>query len=239
MKLFLATILLLSSFYASAQIGFLKKANDKAQNLISSKLSVSEQDVKKGLVEALSKGSEYAIKEASAINGFNGNSLIRIPFPQEAKKMKEALVRIGLEEEIKSMEKSINQSAEIASKEALTILISAIKNMNIKDAYSILKGEDNAATLYLNDQTNDFLYKSFKPIIIDSMEKVEIAKQWNPLVKKYNSIPFTEKINPDLEDYITNKAIEGLFVLIAQQEKEIRQNPLARTTEILKNVFKD
>ncbi|MEJ6735537.1 MAG: DUF4197 domain-containing protein [Flavobacteriales bacterium] len=239
MKLFLATILLLSSFYASAQIGFLKKANDKAQNLISSKLSVSEQDVKKGLVEALSKGSEYAIKEASAINGFNGNSLIRIPFPQEAKKMKEALVRIGLEEQIKSMEKSINQSAEIASKEALTILISAIKNMNIKDAYSILKGEDNAATLYLNDQTNDFLYKSFKPIIIESMEKVEIAKQWNPLVKKYNSIPFTEKINPDLEDYITNKAIEGLFVLIAQQEKEIRQNPLARTTEILKNVFKD
>ena len=239
MKLFLATILLLSSFYASAQIGFLKKANDKAQNLISSKLSVSEQDVKKGLVEALSKGSEYAIKEASAINGFNGNSLIRIPFPQEAKKMKEALVRIGLEEEIKSMEKSINQSAEIASKEALTILISAIKNMNIKDAYSILKGEDNAATLYLNDQTNDFLYKSFKPIIIESMEKVEIAKQWNHLVKKYNSIPFTEKINPDLEDYITNKAIEGLFVLIAQQEKEIRQNPLARTTEILKNVFKD
>jgi hypothetical protein len=111
--------------------------------------------------------------------------------------------------------------------------------MNIKDAYSILKGEDNAATLYLNDQTNDFLYKSFKPIIIESMEKVEIAKQWNPLVKKYNSIPFTEKINPDLEDYITNKAIEGLFVLIAQQEKEIRQNPLARTTEILKNVFKD
>ena len=191
------------------------------------------------MVEALSKGSEYAIKEASAINGFNGNSLIRIPFPQEAKKMKEALVRIGLEEQIKSMEKSINQSAEIASKEALTILISAIKNMNIKDAYSILKGEDNAATLYLNDQTNDFLYKSFKPIIIESMEKVEIAKQWNPLVKKYNSIPFTEKINPDLEDYITNKAIEGLFVLIAQQEKEIRQNPLARTTEILKNVFKD
>jgi hypothetical protein len=239
MKLFLATILLLSSFYASAQIGFLKKANDKAQNLISSKLSVSEQDVKKGLVEALSKGSEYAIKEASAINGFNGNSLIRIPFPQEAKKMKEALVRIGLEEQIKSMEKSINQSAEIASKEALTILIKAIKNMNIKDAYSILKGEDNAATLYLNDQTNDFLYKSFKPIIIESMEKVEIAKQWNPLVKKYNSIPFTEKINPDLEDYITNKAIEGLFVLIAQQEKEIRKNPLARTTEILKNVFKD
>ena len=239
MKLLLATILILSSFYASAQIGFLKKANDKAQNLISSKLSVSEQDVKKGLVEALSKGSEYAIKEASAINGFNGNSLIRIPFPQEAKKMKEALVRIGLEEQIKSMEKSINQSAEIASKEALTILISAIKNMNIKDAYSILKGEDNAATLYLNDQTNDFLYKSFKPIIIESMEKVEIAKQWNPLVKKYNSIPFTEKINPDLEDYITNKAIEGLFVLIAQQEKEIRQNPLARTTEILKNVFKD
>jgi hypothetical protein len=239
MKLFLATILLLSSFYASAQIGFLKKANDKAQNLISSKLSVSEQDVKKGLVEALSKGSEYAIKEASAINGFNGNSLIRIPFPQEAKKMKEALVRIGLEEQIKSMENSINQSAEIASKEALTILISAIKNMNIKDAYSILKGEDNAATLYLNDQTNDFLYQSFKPIIIESMEKVEIAKQWNPLVKKYNSIPFTEKINPDLEDYITNKAIEGLFVLIAQQEKEIRRNPLARTTEILKSVFKD
>jgi hypothetical protein len=239
MKLFLATILLLSSFYTCAQIGFLKKANDKAQNLITSKLSVSEHDVKKGLVEALSKGSEYAIKKASATNGFNGNPLIRIPFPEEAKKMKVALTKIGLEEQINSMEKSINQSAEIASKEALNILISAIKNMNIKDAYSILKGEDNAATLYLNDQTNDFLYQSFKPIIIESMEKIEIAKQWNPLVKRYNSIPFTEKINPDLEDYITNKAIEGLFVLVAQQEKEIRQNPLARTSEILKSVFRD
>ena len=239
MKLLLAISLLLSSFCVSAQIGLLKKATDKAQTFVKSGASVSEQDVKKGLVEALSKGSEYAIKEASAINGFNGNSLIRIPFPQEAKKMKVALTKIGLEQEIKSMEKSINKSAELASKEALNILISAIKNMNIEDAFSILKGDENAATLYLKDQTNDFLYQSFKPIIIKSMEEVKVAKQWNPLVTKYNSIPFTEKINPDLEDYITNKAIVGLFVLVAQQEKEIRENPLARTSEILKNVFKD
>ena len=110
--------------------------------------------------------------------------------------------------------------------------------MSIKDALSILNGADNAATIYLKNQTSEFLYTEFKQIITDAMQEVQIAKKWNPLISKYNSIPFTEKINPDLEDYITKKTIDGLFVLIAKEEKNIRENPTARVSLLLKKVFK-
>lgn len=109
--------------------------------------------------------------------------------------------------------------------------------MTIKDAYSILKGADNAATNYLKEQTHSDVYRSFKPIINTSMQKHKVAQQWTTISTRYNALPFTKDINPDLEDYITNKAIDGLFVLLAKQEKEIRKNPLARTSDILKKVF--
>ena len=103
---------------------------------------------------------------------------------------------------------------------------------------TILNGEVNAATIYLKNNTYEFLYSEFKPIIILSMEKVDLAKKWSPLIKKYNTIPFTKKLNPDLEDYITTKTIDGLFVLIAEQEKEIRTNPEARVSDLLIKIFK-
>ena len=110
--------------------------------------------------------------------------------------------------------------------------------MSIKDAFKILNGADNAATIYLKEQTSLFLYAEFHQIISETMKEVQIAKKWNPLVTKYNSLPFTEKINPDLEDYITRKTIDGLFVLIAIEEKNIRVNPTARVSLLLKKVFK-
>ena len=100
-----------------------------------------------------------------------------------------------------------------------------------------LNGEDNAATIYLKNNTHEFLYSEFKPVIISAMEKVDLAKKWNPLIKKYNKIPFTKTVNPDLEDYITIKTIDGLFVLIAEHEKDIRINPEARVTDILTKIF--
>ena len=237
MKLLLVILCISASCTASAQINLLQKVKENSQKLISVQSGLSENDIKEGLTTALSNGAEYAVQKASAINGFNDNAIIRIPFPQEAQKIETILMKMGFEEQIESFETNMNSAAELASKEALSILSDAIKNMNVSDAFSILKGEDNAATKYLRNETNTFLYESFKPIVIKSMKQFEVAQKWNRLVTKYNSIPLTQKINPDLEDYITNKAIDGLFVLIAEQEKEIRTNPFARTSEILQKVF--
>lgn len=237
MKTLFTIIFILTAASLSAQINLLKKASDNVNSIIRSDVKLSESDIKKGLSEALKKGSEYAVNNASQHNGFNANQLIRIPFPPEAKNVKESLLKIGLQNQIHSFEESMNQAAESASKEALQILVNAIKQMNIQDAYSILKGADNAATTYLEEQTSTGIYNAFKPIIGLSMQKHKVAQKWTPLTTKYNALPFTKDINTDLEDYITNKAIYGLFVLIAQQEKEIRKDPLARTSDILRKVF--
>ena len=131
----------------------------------------------------------------------------------------------------------MNRSAEIASQNALPVLEQAVSKMSINDALNILKGEDNAATIYLKNSTYQYLYREFYPIVSLSMDKLEISKKWNLLINQYNRIPFVKKINPDIEDYITTKTIDGLFVLIAEHEKEIRTNPEARVTHILKRVF--
>jgi len=226
------------SFFSNAQIDLLKKASEKAIKLINTENLLSSEEISDGLIEALIRGSEYSVNSTSAEGGFNNNSLIRIPFPEEAKKMKIALIKIGFKDKVESFEKSINSAAELAAKKALLVLMDAIKQMSIKDALSILNGEENAATIYLQNHTSKFLYSEFKPIVVFSMKEVQIAKQWNQLITKYNSIPLTKKINPDLEDYITNKTIEGLFILIAIEEKNIRENPKARISELLKKVFK-
>ena len=131
----------------------------------------------------------------------------------------------------------MNHAAESACKSALQILANAISQLTIKDAFTILNGKNNAATNYLHNQTNLKIYNSFKPIIKSSMQKYNVTKKWSQLATKYNSLPFTKQINPDLEDYITNKAIYGLFILMAEQEKKIRTDPLARTTKTLRKVF--
>ena len=232
--LFLFSVTLSST---SAQINLLKKATEKANELIKAEQPLTVSEVSKGLVEALIQGSKKSVQLASVKDGFNNNTLIRIPFPEDAKKMKAALIKVGMKNQIKQFEKSINSAAELASKKALDILISAIKSMSINDAFAILNGNDNAATQYLKKQTYSDLHTEFKPIINTAIAKVEVTKYWNPLVKKYNALPLTKTVNPDLEEYITTKTIEGLFVLIAQEEKNIRKNPKARMSDLLQKVF--
>ena len=238
MKLLLILSLSASSLICFSQINLLKKASEKAEGFINTEVKLSESDIADGLTEALVRGSSYSVDLASAKGGFNNNKFIRIPFPDEAIKIKTSLSKIGLNGKVEEFENSMNQAAETASKKALSILMNAIKKMSIVDALTILNGEDNAATIYLKNNTDEFLYSEFKPIIISAMAKVDLAKKWNPLIKKYNTIPFTKKLNPDLEDYITTKTIDGLFVLIAEQEKEIRTNPEARVSDLLIKVFK-
>ena len=238
-RLFITALACVICLNVTSQVNLLQKIGDKVQNSIQLKTELSEDDVKQGLTEALTIGSQFAVNKASSKNGFNGTPSIRILVPNEADRMKETLIKIGLKQTVDDFELSMNRAAELASKDALDILLTAIKNVTIKDAFHILNGEQNSATEYLRQETTDLLHQLLKPIVISAMSDIEVAKKWDVLTTKYNSIPFTKKINPDLEDYITYKTIDGLFVFIAVQENEIRNKPLARTSEILKNVFEN
>ena len=235
MKTIFLVLLLLVAQLCSAQIDLLKMTSTKARTLLSS--SATKDEVAKGLREALVVGADKATESASAKDGFYANKVIRIPFPTEAEKMKKTLQKAGMQSQITDFEKSINSAAELATKQVLVIFVDAITTISIQDAFQILKGDNTAATSYLRKQTNTQLYTKIKPIASKAIQQVEVTKYWNPLVKTYNTIPFTKTVNPDLEDYVTNKTIEGLFVLIANQEKEIRNNPKARTSALLQKVF--
>ena len=237
MKIILLSIFICFFHLCSAQLILLKVANTKANSLLISS-SLDKEEVAKGLREALVVGAEKATQSASSKGGFLNNKAIRIPFPSEADKMKNTLQKAGMQSQIIAFEKSINSAAELAAKEVFVIFVDAVKTMTINDAFTILKGEDDAATTYLRKQTNAQLYAKIKPITSNAIQQVEVTKYWTPLVKSYNAIPFTKAINPDLEDYVTDKAIEGLFVLIANQEKKIRNNPEARVSALLQKVFK-
>ena len=209
----------------------------KAQDVINGK-NLSEDQVAKGLKEALILGTTISVKNISKPGGFNNNYLIRIPFPEDALKMKEKLLKIGMNKQIERFEHVLNEAAEDASNYAKEIFINAIFNMTIQDAMSILKGDDAAATNYLSNQTSQELFVKFNPIISNSIKKVNLTKYWRNLVESYNKIPFTNPVNPDLDVYVTNQTINGLFVMIRVEEKKIRNSPEARVSEILQKVFK-
>jgi len=206
----------------------------------SSKPALTNDEIVGGLKEALRVGTEHSAGLASATNGFYSNPQLFIPFPEEAIKVKNTLEKLGMNKQVNDFVLSLNRAAEEAAKGAAPIFIQAIQNMTFQDALGILKGGDNAATNYLREKTYDQLKAKFKPIVVQSISKVEVTKYWNPLASAYNKTTLltgNEKVNPDLEDYITGKAVDGMFILIAQEELNIRKNPAARVTDILKKVF--
>ena len=199
--------------------------------------SLSNADITTGLKEALTIGSNTAGKTASKLDGFYKNPSIKIPYPAETKSMMATLKSMGMQKQVAAFEKQLNRAAEDAAKKAAPIFVDAVKGLTINDGLTILKGKDDEATQYLKRKTTTQLTNEFKPIIAASLKKVEITKYWNPLIKQYNKIPMVKKVNPNLEDYVTQKATDGLFVLVAQEELKIRQDPAARVTDILKKVF--
>ena len=238
MRIIFVVIFTFSIYNLSAQgtLQQLKGIANKAEKIINPS-TLSQQEITIGLKEALSVGVKNSVIKASKKGGFNNNKLIKIPFPQDAAKMKKTLVKVGMQSQVDKFEQTLNGAAEEASRHAQDIFINVIKNMNIKEAVSILNGDLNAATKYLASQTRKDLYLKFRPIVIRSMEKVSLMKYWGVLAQAYNSIPLTKKIDTDLEDYVTNQAIDGLFVLMAKEEENIRKNPSARVSDILKKVF--
>ncbi len=221
----------------SAQVKILKQAAVKANNIFDSNTPLQSSEVSDALREALIEGSKKAIVLASQKNGFNTNDLIRISFPQDAIRMKEKLLKLGMNKQIDKFEEKMNRSAELASKNALKILLEAIQLLTLDESLDILKGEDNAATVYLKKKSSSRLFMEFKPLIQSSMKDIQLIKYWAPLISKYNAIPLTNKVHTDLEEYITIKAIDGLFLLISIEEKNIRDNPEARVSDLLKKVF--
>lgn len=241
----IATILLFT-FSASAQVDLNKAVNDAQKNAQKEidkytkkkkKKPLTNDEVIRGLKEALNVGTNNSTASTSRMDGFYKNSLITIPFPPEAEKVKNTVVKLGMQKQVDDFVMTMNRAAEEASKEAAPVFIEAIKSMSISDGFSILKGADNAATEYLKNKTTTDLTIKFTPIIIRAIEKVQVTRYWNPLITTYNKIQGIEKQNPNLEQYITIKALEGLFKLIAGEEKKIRTDPIARINDILKKVF--
>jgi Protein of unknown function (DUF4197) len=209
-----------------------------AKKLFNSKnKGLTEKDASDGIKEALVNGTGEGIKQVSILNGYWGNPEIKIPFPPEAKEMESKLKAMGMGKKVDEFNESMNRAAEKASTEAKPIFIAAIKGMTVKDAINIVKGADNAATIYLKNTTSPELINKFQPIIKTSLDDVNATRYWGDLITIYNKIPMVRKMNPDLPQYVTQKAIDGLFIMIAKEELKIRKDPMARTSELLKKVF--
>lgn len=198
---------------------------------------VTQSEVASGLKQALEVGIRNGSAQASQTDGYYGNSLIRIPFPEDVQRVENTLRKVGLGSEVDKFILTLNRGAEDAAQSAVPIFVSAIKQLTIADAWAILRGDRDAATQYLKRTTSQQLYTAFNPIMVKSLEKTNATRYYTDIVNQYNKIPLTQKVNPDLDDYATQKAIDGLFVLVAQEEANIRENPIARTTELLRRVF--
>lgn len=231
---------------ASAMVGqaqILKKLGSKDSSKTSGTLgnivgksNSGSSDIAAALKEALTIGAESAGKNLSSLNGYFGNSAVKILMPDEAKKVEEKLRAVGLGKQVDEAILSMNRAAEDAAKSAAPIFVNAIKSMSIQDAAGILKGGDQAATDYLKAKTTASLTESFRPVIEKSLEKVDATRLWNTVFTAYNKISLN-KVNPDLPAYVTEKALYGIFYQVAQEELKIRKDPLARTTDLLKSVF--
>lgn len=203
----------------------------------SSGTGLTEKDASAGIREALIKGTGEAVKLVSKTDGYFGNPKIKIPFPPEAVEIEKKLRAIGMGSQVDEVVTSINRAAEDAAKSAEPVFVDAVKAMTINDAINIVKGGEDAATQYLQRTTTPELKTKFTPIVKTSLDRVNATRLWADAINTYNQIPFIKKQNPDLVGYATDKAIAGLFVMVAQEEAKIRKDPVAQTTEILKKVF--
>ena len=215
----------------------INQAINDGNKMLNGEKPVTTAEVGEGLKEALINGISKGSDLVSQMDGYFKNPEIKIPFPPDVKKVEDRLRQIGFGNEVDKFVMTLNRGAEDAAKEAKPIFIAAIKQMTIDDAWAILKGEPDAATQYLKRTTSLQLKEKFKPVIQLSLDKVNATKYYGEIVNKYNSIPLVQKVNPDLNDYATEMAMQGLFTMIAKEEKNIREDPMARTTELLKRVF--
>ncbi len=200
--------------------------------------NVSNTEVVSGLREALKISAQNSSKKLNVANGFFGNQLIKIVMPKEVSKIETTLRQFGFNKQCDQLILSLNRAAEDASGKAVPIFINAITNMNINDGLAILRGGNNAATNFLKQATTTALTQAFRPVIEKSLAKVNAPALWNSVFATYNKLPISrQKVNTDLTGYVTERALAGLFTTVAQEEANIRSNPSAQVTGLLKKVF--
>ena len=232
MKKILLILFCLPIFSSSHQLKDFKIINNKT-------IYFSEKEAGLAIKESLNMGITKGVSVLSKQDGYFKNTNVKIPFPKEAKVISKKLKNMGLKKQVDNVVLSINRAAEDAATSAIPIFVNAIKNMTIKDAVNIVTNNGVSGTDYLRTNTNNSLIVSFRPIIKHSLNKVNATKHWNVIINTYNKIPFVDKMNPNLEEYVTQQAMEGLFFMIAKEEILIRQDVKKRTSDLLKKVFSE
>lgn len=236
-KTFASILLISSSTLSFGQINIGGVKVKVPTSLPTSTSAVSETEIINGLKEALTLGSKTASQNLNKLDGFYKNPKVKIPFPEDCQKVATELRKLGYGKKVDEFELTLNRAAEDASKEAATIFANSIKQMTLTDAKNILKGPDTAATGYLRKTTNSSLYSAFAPHITTALNSTTATKKWKEITTLYNKLPMVKKVDTDLTRYTTNKALKGLFLLVADEETKIRKDPAARVTDLLKKVF--
>jgi uncharacterized protein DUF4197 len=198
---------------------------------------LSNRDAVSGLKEALTSGAHAAVGRLGVENGFFGDERVRILLPESMKKAESLMRRLGMGKQADELILRMNRAAEAAVPEARALLVDAVKQMSVQDAKGILTGGDDAATQYFRRTMSDPLAKRFLPIVVKAMEKVSLVESWDRFASRGARLGLVRKEDANLEDYITRKALDGLFLMISEEEKRIRRNPMAETSNILRKVF--
>jgi len=236
-KVSFMVMLLVASFNTGTYAGLFDTIKEHVG--LSPRQSLDNDTMISGLKEALSIGTENAVMSLSQVDGYLANEVIKILMPEKMQKVADVLGKVGYEQQVDNFIVSMNRAAERAAPEAASIFGSAIKEMTLDDARGILDGGDTAATDYFKAKTSDKIYETFKPIISSSMNEVGVTRSYKEMMNKYTSLPFMKSESLDLDHYVTDKALDGLFFMLGQEETKIRTNPADRVTELLKKVFGD
>jgi hypothetical protein len=223
---------------STAEASFLDKLREyRGQQRAAGSNQLDQGTIAAGLKEALQVGAQKSVSRVSAVNGYFGDPLIRIPLPEKVMKMERLMRKAGLGKEVDQFLVSMNRAAEKAAPQALGIFVDAVKSMTIPDAVQILRGTDTAATQYLHSRTYGRISSVFLPIVSSAMNEVGVSRSFKALMDKARRIPMLKQEAVDLDQYVTGKALDGLFLVVGQEEQKIRKDPGARVTELLRKVF--
>ncbi|HEX9757237.1 MAG TPA: DUF4197 domain-containing protein [Nitrospiria bacterium] len=229
-------ILYVLIFSASpSKAGFLDNIMENLD--LSSQQGLEDKTVISGLKEALSLGTDKAVKKVSSIDGYLANQAIKIPMPEKIQKVADVLATVGFQEQVDNFIISMNRAAEKSAPQATSYFVNALKEMTFEDAKEILNGGNTAATDYFKLKKWDKLYNAFRPAVSSSMNDIGVTRFYKDMMDKYTSLPFVKEETLDLDNYVTNKSLDGLFYMIAREEEKIRTDPPARVTDLLKKVF--
>ncbi len=218
--------------------GIMDKVQEYRESAQGKSKEPDSETIAKGLKEALTIGSKNGVTNVSKQDGYFGNALIKIPMPEKIQQTEKMLRKLGLNKEADNFILTMNRAAEKAAPQALSFFTEAIKQMTIPDAVGILRGDDTAATEFLKSKTRDQIFIAFKPVVSQAMNDVGVTRAFKQMMDKAARIPFLKKETVDLDEYVTSKALDGLFVVVGQEERKIRKDPVARVTDLLKQVFK-